>query len=81
MLEVISTFVDFKKAFDYVDHNMMFEIVSFYGTMVSKSIMVLNADTEASVLTPGGGGETISIQILAGILQGYTHVFSFLILS
>ena len=71
-LEAILVFVDFKKAFDSVDRDKMFEILSFYGIPQKfiNAIRLLYVDTKASVQTPDG--ETSSFPIIAGILQGDT---------
>ena len=61
-------FVDFSKAFDLVDRNKMFEILELYGIppKIIDCIKVLYTDTSATILTPDG--ETEAISILAGIL-------------
>ena len=71
-LEAILVFVDFKKAFDSVDRDTMFDILSLYGIpqKIIDAIKLLYTDTKASVQTPDG--ETDTFPILAGILQGDT---------
>ena len=71
-MEAILIFVDFKKAFDSVDRDKLFEILSLYGipTKIIDAIRLLYVNTKASVLTPDG--ETDTFPILAGILQGDT---------
>ena len=65
-------FVDFSKAFDSVDRNMMFKILKLYGipSTIIEAIRVLYTDTSATVLSPDG--ETSPFDICAGILQGDT---------
>ena len=65
-------FVDFSKAFDSVDRNLMLEILALYGIpeQLIKAIQVLYTNTTATIYTPDG--ETEPIDIKAGILQGDT---------
>ena len=69
-LEAILGFVDFKKAFDSVDRDRMFEILSYYSIPQKfiNAFRLLYVDTKAFVQTPDG--ETSTFPILAGILQG-----------
>lgn len=71
-LEAILVFVDFKKAFDSVDREKMFDILSLYGIpqKIINAIKLLYTDTKSSVQTPDG--ETDTFPIIAGILQGDT---------
>ena len=71
-LDAVLVFVDFKKAFDSVDRDKMFDILSLYGIppKIIKAIQLLYTDTKACVQTPDG--DTDSFSILAGILQGDT---------
>ena len=65
-------FVDFKKAFDSVDREKMFDILSLYGIplKIITAIKLLYTDTKSSVQTPDGETDTFPIE--AGILQGDT---------
>ena len=65
-------FVDFSKAFDSVNCDIMFEILELYGIRVEiiAAIKVLYTNTQATALTQDG--ETEPFDILAGILQGDT---------
>ena len=68
--EMTLIFVDFKKAFDSVDRQAMFEIQDLYGIpqeMVN-AIKVLYTDTKARVLT--SDGDTDTFDIVSGIPQG-----------
>ena len=70
--EMTLIFDDFKKAFDSVDRQAMFEIPHLYAIpqeMVN-AIKVLYTDTKARVLT--SDGETDTFDIMSGILQGDT---------
>ena len=68
--EMTLIFVDFKKAFNSVDRQAMFEIQDLYGIpqeMVN-AIKVLYTDTKARVLT--SDGDTDTFDIVSGIPQG-----------
>ena len=71
-LDAILIFIDFKKAFDSVDRDKMFDILSLYGIpqKIIDAIRLLYSNTQSCVQTPDG--ETTSFSILAGILQGDT---------
>lgn len=71
-IDAVLVFVDFKKAFDSVDRNKMFNILALYGipSKFINAIRLLYSNTSAKVQTPDG--ETSSFSILAGILQGDT---------
>ena len=68
-LDAVFIFVDFSKAFDSVDRNLMLEILALYGIpeQLIKAIQVLYTNTTATIYTPDGGTEPIDIK--AGILQ------------
>ena len=70
--EMTLIFVDFKKAFDSVDRQAMFEILDLYGIPqeIVKPIKVLYTDTKVRVLT--SDGETDTFVTVSGILQGDT---------
>ena len=65
-------FVDFRKAFDSVNREAMFNILPLYGIPlpIITAIKALYTDTQATVLTPDG--ETDFFTIEAGVLQGDT---------
>ena len=65
-------FVDFKKAFDSINREVMFAILSLYGfpDKIIKAIKALYTNTKAKVITPDG--ETEQFDIVAGVLQGDT---------
>ena len=71
-LKSVLTFVDFKKAFDSIDRNMLMNILRAYGIpeRIVRAIDVMYTDTIAKVLSPDG--ETNFFKILAGVLQGDT---------
>ena len=70
--DVTLCFVDFKKAFDSINRDIMFQILPLYGIPdeIIKAIKVLYTNTKAKVLTTDG--ETELFDILAGVLQGDT---------
>ena len=55
-LEAILIFVDFKKAFDSVDRDKMFDILSLYGIpqKIIDAIKLPYTDAQSSVQTPDG---------------------------
>ena len=63
-------FVDFRKAFDSINHEVMFNILPLYGIPqpIIAAIKALYTHTQASVITPDG--ETDFFDIEAGVLQG-----------
>ena len=70
--EAIISFVDFRKAFDSVSREKMFQILPLYGIpdkMVS-AIRALYTSTKAKVVSPDG--DTALFDIQAGVLQGDT---------
>ena len=71
-LPAVITFIDFKKAFDTIHRGMLMKILTAYG-LPDKLIQAIKSTydhTTAKVLSPDG--ETPSIDILAGVLQGDT---------
>ena len=78
-LPAILTFVDFSKAFDSIHRGKLMEILKAYGipTKIVDAISILYKDTEAQVITPDG--DTEFFEILAGVLQGDTLAFLFII--
>ena len=53
-MEAVLTFIDFRKAFDSVDHVKMFLILEAYGVPpdVAAAIRVMYEETSAVVITP-----------------------------
>jgi hypothetical protein len=70
--ELTIVFVDFKKAFDSIHREVMFEILGLYGIpeKIINAIKALYTNTKAKVITPDG--ETDLFDIVAGVLQGDT---------
>ena len=70
--ELTIVFVDFKKAFDSINREVMFEILGLYGIpdKIIKAIKALYTNTKSRVITPDG--ETELFDIVAGVLQGDT---------
>ena len=70
--ELTIVFVDFKKAFDSINREVMFEILGLYGIpdKIIKAIKALHTNTKSRVITPDG--ETELFDIVAGVLQGDT---------
>ena len=71
-LKAVLTFIDFKKAFDSINRNMMMKILKAYGIPPNllRAIKSTYTNTRAKVKTPDG--ETEEFDILAGVLQGDT---------
>ena len=71
-LDSVFIFVDFSKAFDSVDRDLMLEILALYGIPdeIIEAIKIIYTKTTATIYTPDG--ETSPIDIKAGILQGDT---------
>ena len=65
-------FVDFKKAFDSINREAMFEILPLYGIPdeVVKAVRSLYTNTKATVITPDGETDFFNIEV--GVLQGDT---------
>ena len=63
-------FVDFRKAFDSISRQAIFDILLLYGIPepIVEAIKSLYNNTEATVITPDG--ETEFFEITAGVLQG-----------
>ena len=68
--EAAIIFIDFTKAFDYVNRNTLFQILHAYGIpeKIVKAIQVMYIKTSAVVLIPEG--ETANFNINTGVLQG-----------
>ena len=65
-------FVDFRKAFDSINREVMFSILPLYGIPqpIIAAIKALYTHTQASVITPDGKTDFFDIE--AGVLQGDT---------
>ena len=70
--DVVICFVDFKKSFDSISRETMFEILPLYGipNLVVKAIASFYTNTKAVVVTPDGQTDFFTIE--AGLLQGDT---------
>ena len=68
--EAVLVFIDFRKAFDSINRNTMFEILLAYGVPppLVEAIRDMYVNTSATVLTPEGETDTFSID--TGVLQG-----------
>ena len=68
--EAAIIFIDFKKAFDSVDRNTLFQILHACSIpeKIVKVIQIMYVNTSAVVLTPEG--ETSNFNINTGVLQG-----------
>ena len=68
--EAVLIFIDFKKAFDSINRDTMFEILLAYGVPppLVEAIRVMYVNTSATVLTPEGETDTFNID--NGVLQG-----------
>ena len=68
--EAVMVFIDFKKAFDSIDRNKMFQILLAYGIppQIVEAIKVMYLNTSALVMTPEGNTDIFSID--TGVLQG-----------
>ena len=71
-LSAVLTFIDFKKAFDSINRDRMFDVLLAYGipSQIVKGIKGLYIDTVAQVVTKDGN--TNFFPIVAGVLQGDT---------
>ena len=68
--EAVISFIDFRKAFDSINRDRMFQILQAYGIpeTVVNAIKVMYRDTSATVTTPEG--QTDPFVIGTGVLQG-----------
>ena len=66
--------VDYKKPFDTIHRNRMFQILSAYGIpkIIVGAISTLYNGTKAKVMTPAG--DTTSFNIISGFIQNNTLV-------
>ena len=72
-LPAVTTYIDFRKAFDTIHHGKMLKILRAYGISPVRLMMPIGdmyERTMAKVISPDG--ETDLFEILVGILQGYT---------
>ena len=71
-LSAIITFVDFKKAFDSINREIMFKILAAYGIpqLIVDAIAIIYDNVKAKVLSPDG--ETDWFNLFVGVLQGDT---------
>ncbi|XP_066928664.1 uncharacterized protein [Clytia hemisphaerica] len=70
-LEAILIFVDFKKAFDSVDRDSMFDILSLYGIpqKIIDAIKLLYTNTKSSVQTPDDTDFADDIALISSTLE------------
>ena len=70
--EMALVFVDFKKAFDSINRDILFEILPLYGipARLVEAIKSLYLNTSATIITPDGPTDFFNIS--AGVLQGDT---------
>ena len=68
--EAVLLFIDFKKAFDSIDRNVMFKILEAYGIPpeIVEAIRIMYTNTSAIVITPEGLTDFFTTN--AGVLQG-----------
>ena len=71
-LPSVMVFIDFTKAFDSVNQQVMFKILAAYDIpkRIVDAIILMYTDIKAKVLSPDG--DTDFFEILAGIMQGDT---------
>ena len=71
-LPSVMVFIDFSKAFDSINHTIMFRILSAYDIpkRLLDAIMLIYKDLKAKVVSPDG--DTEYFDILAGVMQGDT---------
>ena len=67
--EAVLLFIDFKKAFDSIDRNVMFKILEAYGIPpeIVEAIRIMYTNTSATVITPEGLTDFFTIN--TGVLQ------------
>ena len=69
-LSFVVTFIDFKKAFDSINRNVMFAVLRHYGIpeAVVNAISVLYKNSKSAVMVDGGLSDPFDIT--TGVLQG-----------
>ena len=69
-LPLVVTFIDFKKAFDSINRNVMFAVLRHYGIpeAVVNAISVLYTNSKSAVMVDGGLSDPFDIT--TGVLQG-----------
>ena len=69
-IPVVAVFVDFKKAFDSIDRNVLFKILRHYGVPepITNAIRILYENTTSSVIVDGAITEEFEVNM--GVLQG-----------
>ena len=69
-LPLTVTFIDFKKAFDSINRNMMFAVLRHYGIpeAVVNAISVLYLNSKSAVMVDGNLSDTFAVS--TGVLQG-----------
>ena len=69
-LPLVAVFVDFKKAFDSIDRNVMFKILRHYGVPepITNAIRLLYEGTRSAVII--NGTITDEFEVNTGVLQG-----------
>ena len=69
-LPLVAVFVDFKKAFDSIDRNIMFKILRHYGVpeQITNAIRLLYEGTRSAVIIDGQ--ITDVFDVITGVLQG-----------
>ena len=55
-LNAVIILIDFKKAFDSIDHRNMIDMLAVYGipSTIINAIAIFNENTEAIIITPDG---------------------------
>ena len=74
-LPLFVTFIDFKKAFDYISRNIMFKVLRHYGipeTLV-EAIKTLYINSKCAVYVDGHLSE--EFEVSTGVLQGGLILF------
>ena len=61
-------FIDFSKAFDSINHQVMFRILSAYNIpqRMVNAIMLMYSDIKAKIVSPDG--DTDYLEVIAGVM-------------